>query len=80
MGCANDPNPDGNQNILAGSEFNLESELKAATHLPHHERAVLRAVSVRVTVGVVMTSHHAEGLVGALTRRRPEDQKVKLQF
>lgn len=73
LGCANDPNPD-------GSEFNLESALEAATHLPHHECAVLRAVSVRVTVGVVMASHPAEGLVGALTRWRPEGHKVKLQF
>lgn len=39
-----------------------------AAYLAHHQGAFLGAVSIRVVVGVVLTSHHAEGLVGTLTR------------
>lgn len=45
------------------------------SHLTHHQGAVLRSVSVRVAMGVVVASHHAEGLVGTLTCRRPERHK-----
>lgn len=47
----------------------------APTHLSHHQRAVLGAVPIRVVVGVVVTSHHAKGLDGALTRRRPARER-----
>lgn len=45
------------------------------THLTHHQRAVLGAVSVRVVVGVVVTPRHAEGLVGTFARCRPEGEE-----
>lgn len=49
---------------------------KRAAHLAHHQGAVLGAVSIRVVVAVVVTSHHAEGLVGTLTRGWPEREKL----
>lgn len=56
------------------------SVCQVPTHLSHHQRAVLGAVPVRVVVGVVVTSHHAKGLVGALTCRRPAREKANYNY
>lgn len=50
------------------------NHVTAHTHLTHHQRPVLRAVSIRVVLAVAVTSHHAEGLVGSLTGCRPKGQ------
>lgn len=52
--------------------FSYRSEVKQPSHLTHHQGAVLRAVSIRVSVGIVEVSHQAEGLMCTLTGSGPE--------